>query len=131
MAHFVYEPGTEPLHYDIFKEFEAFSVRVRTTGIARYPVQLFEATSTLLLFVFLFWYWNKYKLTLCDGRIFGISMIVFWGLRFLYEFLKENQESFIKGLGLNKAQVLCVPLILIGVAVLFISYRKPVELNGK
>jgi prolipoprotein diacylglyceryltransferase len=51
-------------------------------------------------------------------------MTSFWGLRFAYEFLKEDQVPFIKGIGLNKAQFLCIPLILIGIAVLVRSYRR-------
>ena len=125
MSQLIYEPGTLPLHYAVFKEPTGdFEVRVRTIGVARYPVQLFEAVSYLILFMFLFWYWYKYKLTLPSGRIFGFSMIVFWGLRFGYEFLKENKVSFVKDLGLNKAQILSIPMVMIGIAVLVLSHRK-------
>src|SRR6185295_1616902 len=121
------EPGTEPLHYTIFQEPNGdFEARIRTTGVARYPVQLFEAAMCLLLFAFLFWYWNKHKLNLPSGRIFGFGMTIFWVFRFACGFLKEDQDSLIKGMGLNTAQVLCIPLILIGIVVLVLSYRKSV-----
>ena len=125
MPQVVDEPGTEPLHYVIFTEPNGdYEARVRTIGVARYPVQLFESVSCLMLFVFSFWYWNQYKLNLPPGRISGFCMTLFWSLRFVYEFLKEDQVSFIKGIGLNKAQFLCIPLILIGIIVLTLSYRK-------
>jgi prolipoprotein diacylglyceryltransferase len=128
MSQVVDEPGTEPLHYAVFKEPNGdYEARVRTIGIARYPVQLFESVSCLLLLIFLFWYWNQYKLNLPSGRIFGFCMTLFWSLRFAFESLKEDQASFIKEMALNKAQVLCIPLILSGVAVLALSYRKSVS----
>jgi phosphatidylglycerol---prolipoprotein diacylglyceryl transferase len=125
MSKIVVEPGTEPLHYVIFKEPNGdFEVRVRTIGIARYPVQLIESASCLLLFAFIFWYWNTYKLNLTSGRIFGFCMTLFWMLQFAYEFLKEEQDSFLEGIELNTAQTLCIPLMLTGLAVLILSYRK-------
>jgi len=128
MSQVVHEPGDEPLHYVTFKDPNRdYEVKIRTIGVARYPVQLFESVSYLLLFAVLFWYWNKYKLNLPSGRVFGFSMTIFWGLRFAYEYLTENQDSFIKGIGLNKAQILCIPLILIGIVVLIFSYRKSVN----
>ncbi|MBK5280219.1 MAG: prolipoprotein diacylglyceryl transferase [Bacteroidia bacterium] len=125
MAQYVYEPGTEPLHYSIFEEANGdFEARVSTLGIARHPVQLYMAFSALLLLSHFAWYWNKFKLSIKPGRIFGFGMAILWSLQFLFEFLKENQASFITGIGLNKAQVLCVPFILVGIYCLILSYRK-------
>ena len=124
----VYESGEEPLHYAIFNEPNGdFEVRVRTIGIARHPVQLYESFSSLLLFAFLFWYWYTDKSTLSSGRLFGVSMIVFWSIRFMFEFLKNDQSSFMVGLGINKGQTLCMPLILIGVVTLFVSQRRAAQ----
>ena len=128
MTQLIYEPGTKPLNYTIFNEPNGdVEVRVGTIGIARYPVQLFESISSLLLFALLFWYWNKHKLNLQAGRIAGFCMIAFWGIRFMYEFLKEDQSFFISGLGINKGQTLCIPLILIGVVILFVSKRRAAQ----
>jgi prolipoprotein diacylglyceryltransferase len=130
MSKLIYEPGTKPLNYTIFTEPNGdFEARVGTIGIARYPVQLFESLSSLLLFALLFWYWNKHKLNLSAGRIAGFCMIMFWGIRFMYEFLKEDQSFFISGLGINKGQTLCIPLILIGVVILFVSKRRAGQKN--
>ena len=124
MSQLIYEPGTKPLNYTIFNEPNGdVEVRVGTIGIARYPVQLFESLSSFLLFALLFWYWSKQKLNLPAGRIAGFCMIAFWGLRFMYEFLKEDQSNFISGLGINKSQTLCIPLILIGVVIFIVSKK--------
>jgi len=98
--------------------------KVHLIGIARHPAQLYESISCLILFLFLFWYWNKHRNALPEGRIFGIFMVVLWGLRFSYEFLKENQEAFENNLPLNMGQLLSIPLFIAGVMILVRSYRK-------
>ena len=52
-------------------------------------------------------------------------MIALWSLRFLYEFLKENQVAFEDQLKLNMGQLLSIPLFIVGVLVLIRSYQKP------
>ncbi len=99
--------------------------RININGIRRHPAQLYESISCALLFVLLFAIWNKYKINLPEGRIFGLFMIILWGLRFAYEFLKEDQVSFEKNLPINMGQILSIPLILVGIFILVKSYRKP------
>lgn len=100
-----------------------YAGKVSTTGIARHPAQLYEAISYLLLFIILFWYWSKHKLNLPEGRIFGIFLVTLWGLRFVYEFLKENQVDFEDHLSLNMGQILSIPLILTGIVILIRSFK--------
>jgi len=97
---------------------------INTYAIPRYPAQLYESISCFLLFLWLFWIWTKYKINLPEGRLFGIFLIVCFGLRFVYEFLKENQVDFENSLPLNMGQILSIPLVLAGVYVLIRSYRK-------
>ncbi len=99
--------------------------RIDINGIRRHPAQLYESFSCALLFVLLFAIWNKYKINLPEGRIFGLFMIILWGLRFAYEFLKENQVSFENNLPINMGQILSIPLILVGIVILVRSYQKP------
>ena len=54
----------------------------------------------------------------------GIFLIVCFGLRFIYEFLKENQVTFENNLPINMGQILSIPLVLAGFVVLFISFKK-------
>ena len=101
--------------------------RVVTQGIVRHPAQLYESISCVVLFVFLFSIWRRYKLNLPEGRIFGFFMIILWSLRFLYEYLKENQVPFEANLPLNMGQILSIPLVLVGIFILVRSYRKQQE----
>jgi len=99
-------------------------VQVITTGIIRHPAQLYESASCALLFIFLFSIWNRYKINLPAGRVFGYFMIILWSLRFSYEFLKENQVPFEDNLPLNMGQILSIPLIVVGIIILIRSYKK-------
>lgn len=99
--------------------------RILINGIRRHPAQMYESISSLFLFGFLFALWNKYRLNLPEGRIFGWFLVILWSLRFAYEFLKENQVAFEDKLPLNMGQLLSIPLIIIGILILVRSYRKP------
>jgi len=92
--------------------------------LPRHPTQLYEAFSYLILF-FILWriYWKtdkKEKL----GYIFGVFMIALWGLRFVIEFLKEPQIKIRGEWDLNTGQLLSIPLILIGVWLMFRKQKK-------
>lgn len=82
--------------------------------LPRHPAQLYEALSCLLLFAGLFWAWNRYKSRLPQGLLTGITVVYIFTLRFLYEFLKENQVAFEDGLALNMGQWLSIPAVLFG-----------------
>jgi len=93
---------------------------------ARHPAQLYESISCLLLFFLLYYIYNKAKAKTPQGKIFGLFLIMIFGLRFFYEFLKENQVEFEEGMVLNMGQLLSIPLVIIGVILLIRSYK-----NGK
>jgi prolipoprotein diacylglyceryl transferase len=98
--------------------------RISTYGIARHPAQLYESISCVFLFLFLFWIWSKHKENLPPGRLLGIFLIWCFGLRFVFEFLKEVQEPFEKGMILNMGQILSIPLVVAGIIIVVLSYRK-------
>jgi prolipoprotein diacylglyceryl transferase len=101
-----------------------FAARISTLGIARHPAQLYESISCVFLFLFLFWIWSRYKEKLPAGRLLGIFLIVCFGLRILFEFVKENQEPFEDSMVLNMGQILSIPLVIAGIVILALSYRK-------
>ena len=101
-----------------------FASRITTFGIARHPAQLYESISCVFLFLFLFWIWSRFKEKLPAGRLLGIFLIVCFGLRFLFEFVKENQEPFEDSMVLNMGQILSIPLVIAGIIILALSYRK-------
>lgn len=83
--------------------------------VPKHPTQLYEAFGYLLLFcLVLFLYW-KTDARLYSGKIFGIFLILLWGIRFVVEYVKESQGGFEESLGLfSTGQWLSIPFILIG-----------------
>lgn len=103
---------------------KGFVAKFSTTAIARHPAQLYESISCIILFLVLLAIWMRYKENLVQGRIFGIFLIWCFGMRFLFEYLKENQEAFEANLPLNMGQILSIPLVLVGIVILVLSFRK-------
>ena len=95
--------------------------------VPRHPTQLYEAFSYLTLFFvmwYLYWKTDKKQQT---GYLFGLFMLVLWSLRFFIEFLKEAQiaerEDWVFN-ALNTGQILSVPLVMIGLWLMFIKSKK-------
>ncbi len=99
--------------------------------IPRHPAQLYESLSCLVLFFVLLWFWNRYKERTPRGSMLGIFLIWVFGLRFFYEYLKENQVPFENNLALNVGQLLSIPAVLLGVYFLVRAYRNPVVVPAK
>jgi len=94
--------------------------------IAKHPTQLYEAFGYFLLFwLLMFLYW-KTDARLYSGKIFGIFLILLWGIRFIVEFVKESQGGFEEALGfLSTGQWLSIPFIFVGFYLWITSkYRK-------
>lgn len=117
---------TGPLDYKLTQdETGTYYAIINTYAIPRHPGQLYESISCLLLFVLLFWIWSKHKINLPEGRLFAIFLIVCFGLRIVWEFMKKEQVDFEVGMFLNMGQLLSIPLVLAGFYFLYRSYRKP------
>jgi prolipoprotein diacylglyceryltransferase len=102
--------------------------KVNVIGVSRHPAQLYESISCILLFLVLFWIWNRKKENLVPGTIFGIFLVWLWTMRFLMEFLKENQADFESELPINMGQILSIPLIIIGIVIVVrVLMKKPSE----
>ena len=90
--------------------------------LPRHPTQLYESFSYLILFFVLWYFYWKTDKKQKEGFLFGVFMIALWSLRFCIEFLKEAQvdgrEDWVFNL-LNTGQVLSIPLVLIGVWLVF------------
>jgi len=104
-----------------------YAARLRFLGIGLHPSQLSESISSVFLLVLLFATWAHYKENLPPGRLLGIFLIVCFGLRFLYEFLKVNQKSFEDALPINMGQILSIPLFVAGIIILLLSFRHNAE----
>lgn len=88
-------------------------------GIPRHPSQIYESLSSMLLFIFLISLYQRYKQHTPQGLLFGLFLIILFSLRFLYEFLKENQvegENVIQQIThMNLGQLLSLPFIAVGI----------------
>ncbi len=123
-SEFVYEPGTEPLHYTIFVEKDVYTARIRTMGIARHPVQVYESICCLILFSLLYFIWKKYKAGTPSGRIFGFFFTLYWSMLFATSYLKENEVPLMDGLAVSIGQLVSITLLIVGIVVLAYSYKK-------
>jgi prolipoprotein diacylglyceryltransferase len=112
------------LEYELVQKGGAFSAIIHTQGIVRHPTQLYEASAYLAIFFLLFGIWNRNKEKLSDGFLFGVFMVVLWGSRFMLEYMKENQVAFEESMALNMGQILSIPLVLSGFALIIYAMRK-------
>jgi phosphatidylglycerol---prolipoprotein diacylglyceryl transferase len=121
--HFDYNANNSSI--EVVKEASGnYAARIATYGIARHPAQMYESVACVILFVLLYLIWNRYKENLPPGRLLGIFLIWCFGLRFVFEYLKEPQVDFEKTMTLNMGQILSIPLFIAGIIILAISYRK-------
>ncbi|RNI25781.1 prolipoprotein diacylglyceryl transferase [Rufibacter latericius] len=90
----------------------------------RHPTQLYESLFCVFLFILLYVLWKR-GAGQVRGLLFGLFVTLLFSFRFLVEFLKENQEEFENALPLNMGQWLSIPLVLVGIAVLFYAARQP------
>ena len=55
--------------------------------------------------------------------MFGLFLVCVFGFRFLIEFVKERQAAYGPDLALSVGQVLSIPLLILGVAILARALR--------
>ena len=93
-------------------------------ALPRHPAQLYEAIHYFIWFGFLFWFWTKRRNTMSNGFLFSWSLIVLFSFRFVDEFFKIDQVQFEEGMYFNMGQLLSLPFILIGIALLLLVVGK-------
>ncbi|OSZ77158.1 prolipoprotein diacylglyceryl transferase [Chitinophagaceae bacterium IBVUCB2] len=86
----------------------------REDMVPRHPAQLYEAILYLFIFAILLFLYKDNVQKRRDGFLFGCFLTMLFTVRFLVEFVKENQESFEKMMAINMGQILSIPFILIG-----------------
>ncbi|MDN5202609.1 prolipoprotein diacylglyceryl transferase [Fulvivirgaceae bacterium BMA10] len=128
----IFEKAGEPINYELKQRNGRYTANVQSLGIPRHAAQLYESIYCILLFIFLFLLWNKRKEKTPEGLIFGLFLVILFGLRFVDEFFKENQEAFEDDIPLNMGQWLSIPLVIIGIYVLTRTFnKKQVQGNQK
>ena len=101
-------------------------------GQACHPTQIYEMLCYLAIFGLVMWmYWKK-GAQRRPGLIFGVFFTLLFTARFLIEFVKNPQEEFERDMLLNMGQLLSIPFILAGIAlIVYALVRKPVEEEKK
>jgi phosphatidylglycerol---prolipoprotein diacylglyceryl transferase len=101
-------------------------VFARVDTLPRHPAQVYEAIGYLAIAIALWLLYRHSTLAEQPGRLFGAALIMVFGFRFLVEFLKEPQVAGEAGLPLDLGQLLSLPLIAVGVVLVF-ARRRPVK----
>lgn len=96
----------------------------RVDDLARHPSQLYQAfLEGVVLFAIVFWFSRKPRPRLAVGSVF----LIFYGLfRFAVEFVREPDSHIKEQLfgWMTRGQLLSVPMVLVGIAILFWVYRQ-------
>ena len=94
-------------------------------AVPRHPTQIYEALFCVFLLILLYSMWNRTKERTPRGQLFGLFVVLLFTQRFLGEYLKENQVAFENGHLFNQGQLLSIPLIFIGIWVLWRAGKDP------
>lgn len=102
-------------------------------GEPRHPSQLYEAICYLTLFLILMGIYLKKGTQLKEGFLFGLFLVLMFTTRFFMEFIKAEQVDFEKGMLINMGQILSLPMIAIGLVILFMvqTNKKLPKIAGK
>ncbi len=98
-------------------------------SVPRHPAQLYEAVSYLIIFIFLIVYYFRTQGKFKPGFIFGVFLVALFTVRFLIEFIKEDQTYFEQGMLLNMGQILSIPLIFWGIYLIFRKDKKKIVIQ--
>jgi prolipoprotein diacylglyceryl transferase len=85
-----------------------------------HPTQIYEALSYLAIFVWLcrMYFSRTVEKPYPSGILLGTFLAALFTVRFLIEFLKQNQVDFESGMLLNMGQWLSIPFVIFGVYLL-------------
>lgn len=102
---------------------------VREDPMPRHPAQLYEAIYCVFLFILMYRLWKTKRNKYGPGFMFGLLCVLLFVERFFDEFVKENQVDFENGNLLNMGQVLSIPFILVGIFMMWRSFKLKKELQ--
>lgn len=90
-------------------------------GVARHPVQLYEATAYLMTFLALYLCYRKLGRNPPQGLLFGLFLTLVFSSRVLIEFCKAPQAAYDATEALSTGQYLSIPMAMIGGALVWWS----------
>jgi prolipoprotein diacylglyceryl transferase len=100
-------------------------VFTKVDAVPRHPAQLYEALSYLLIFFLLLAVYRRKGPRLPQGLLIGMFFTTVFGARFFIEFVKERHAAFEVGLPLSMGQILSIPIVALGLWMVFRAMRHP------
>ncbi len=95
--------------------------------VPRHAAQLYEAILYFIVFLIMLVLYKRFALQRRTGVLFGFACVLFFTVRIIVEFFKENQVAFEDQLTFNMGQLLSVPFILVGIGLILNGFRKPLK----
>ena len=92
--------------------------------VAKHPTQLYESLCYFAIFGVCLWYYRRKNGNVRSGSIFGWWLVALFGVRFLIEFVKNDQVDFEAGMALNMGQLLSLPFIAAGLVIAWLSHKE-------
>ena len=127
----VHEVPDQPLHYTLLKKKNAYIAEIKTFGIPRHPVQLYESIAYIITLLLHFYWWQRKNKVLRHGIIAASATITSYGLRFICEFFKEPFNTILEGpMIFTTGHLLSFLTVLGGIVMLIYSYKVPKDLNS-
>jgi len=92
--------------------------------VPKHPTQIYESLSYLIFFAILWFVYKKKGKDTPPGRIVGLFLMMVFGIRFLIEFIKNDQVEFESTMVLNMGQWLSIPMVILGLVFYLYSRKK-------
>ena len=92
-----------------------------------HPTQIYEmlyCLAALGVTWSMYWYTEARRR---EGLLLGVFFLIIFGVRFLLEFIKNDQEAFEAGHVLNMGQWLSIPFIVLALFLIIRAYRRPLS----
>lgn len=96
----------------------------RVDLLPRHPAQLYEALSYLSVFAILLAIYIYKKAKRNAGLLFGVFLSLIFSVRILVEFVKERQAAYSDAMLLSTGQMLSIPFLILGIALIVYSFMK-------
>lgn len=87
--------------------------------LPRHPSMLYEAILCFFVLIALWAIYKKYDQKPPQGSLFATFLILLFGGRFFLEFAKVTLADFLEGAALDMGQLLSIPLVLVGIWILW------------
>ncbi len=97
--------------------------------IPKHPTQIYEAIAYFSFAAIMYYIYRKDNKQTSFGKLTGYFLALVFSARFIIEFIKNDQTAFESGMLLNMGQLLSIPIIAIGIYLIYTSRNKPNKLN--